>query len=145
MGYSFRLIARVLLYAPSYRHDCTYHDLCYTSRGALAGTRKVPNSVYFAHLWYKNRSNFTSTMNEKEGNVLFNNVLNTFYLRLYGIGQTVKDQSDSERRNQLSPIHELPFLLAARYLLCAPSHRQNSTHHGICYTSCVALAGTRNT
>ena len=39
MGYSFRLIARVLLYAPSHRQDCTYHSLCYTSRGALAGTR----------------------------------------------------------------------------------------------------------
>ena len=33
----------------------------------------------------------------KEGNVLFNNALNTFYLRLYGIGHMVKDHSDSER------------------------------------------------
>ena len=39
IGYSFRLTARVLLYAPSHRQDSTYHDLCYTSRGALAGTR----------------------------------------------------------------------------------------------------------
>ena len=39
MGYSFRLAARVLLYAPSHRQDSTYHSLCYTSRGALAGTR----------------------------------------------------------------------------------------------------------
>ena len=39
MGYSFRLIARVLLYAPSHRQDSTYHSLCYTSRGAMAGTR----------------------------------------------------------------------------------------------------------
>ena len=39
MGYSFRLTARVLLYAPSHRQDSTYHSLCYTSRGALAGTR----------------------------------------------------------------------------------------------------------
>ena len=39
MGYSFRLVARVLLYAPSHRQDSTYHGLCYTSRGALAGTR----------------------------------------------------------------------------------------------------------
>ena len=31
MGYSFRLAARVLLNAP-------YHGLCYSSRGALAGT-----------------------------------------------------------------------------------------------------------
>ena len=39
MGYSFRLAARVLLYAPSQRQDNTYHGICYTSRGALAGTR----------------------------------------------------------------------------------------------------------
>ena len=39
MGYSFRLTARVLLYAPSHIQDNTYHGLCYTSRGALAGTR----------------------------------------------------------------------------------------------------------
>ena len=34
----------------------------------------------------------------KEGNVLFNDALNTFYLRLYGIGHMVKDHSDSERK-----------------------------------------------
>ena len=39
IGYSFRLTARVLLYAPSHRQDCTYHGFCYTSRGALAWTR----------------------------------------------------------------------------------------------------------
>ena len=39
IGYSFRLTARVLLYAPSHRQDNTYHGLCYTSCGALAGTR----------------------------------------------------------------------------------------------------------
>ena len=33
MGYSYRLTARVLLYAPSHRQDSTYHSLCYTSRG----------------------------------------------------------------------------------------------------------------
>ena len=41
IGYSFRLAARVLLYAPSHRQDSTYHGLCYTSRGALAGTSNV--------------------------------------------------------------------------------------------------------
>ena len=39
MGYSYRLTARVLLYAPSHRQDNTYHGLCYTSRGAQAGMR----------------------------------------------------------------------------------------------------------
>ena len=44
IGYSYRLTARVLLYAPSHRQDNTYHGLCYTSRGALAGTRNIPTA-----------------------------------------------------------------------------------------------------
>ena len=46
IGYSYRLTARVLLYAPSHRQDNTYHGLCYTSRGALAG--KLINDEYSA-------------------------------------------------------------------------------------------------
>ena len=46
IGYSYRLAARVLLYAPSHRQDNTYHGLCYTSRGALAGTRNSSMGVY---------------------------------------------------------------------------------------------------
>ena len=38
----------------------------------------------------------------KEGNVLFNDTLNTFYLRLYG-RHMVKDHSDSEKGNLLPP------------------------------------------
>ena len=38
MGYFFRLAVRVLLYASSHRQDNTYHSLCYTSSGAVAGT-----------------------------------------------------------------------------------------------------------
>ena len=79
----------------------------------------------------------------KEGNVLFNDALNTFYLRLYGVGHMVKDHSDSERGNPLPP-HGLLFQFAARVLLYAPSHRQDSTYHGLCYTSRGVLAGTRN-
>ena len=41
IGYSFRLAARFLLYAPSHRQDNTYHGLCYTSRGELDGTRNI--------------------------------------------------------------------------------------------------------
>ena len=33
----------------------------------------------------------------KEGNVLFNDALNTFYLWLYGVKHMVKDHSDSEK------------------------------------------------
>ena len=39
IDYFFRLATRFFLYASSHRQDNTYHVLCYTSRGALAGTR----------------------------------------------------------------------------------------------------------
>ena len=37
-GLLFSIMARVVLYASSHRQDNAYHGLCYTSRGALAGT-----------------------------------------------------------------------------------------------------------
>ena len=94
MGYSFRLTARVLLYAPSHRYESTYHQ------------------------------------GRKEVNVLFNNALNTFYLWLYGIGHMVKDHSDGERGNLCCHMG-YSFRLAARVLLYAPSHRQDSTYLGL--------------
>ena len=39
----------------------------------------------------------------RERNVLFNDALNTFYLRLYGVIHMVKDHSDSEKGNPLPP------------------------------------------
>ena len=38
---------------------------------------------------------------ERERNVLFNDALNTFHLRLYGVRHMVKDHSDSEKGNPL--------------------------------------------
>ena len=46
--------------------------------------------------WYK-------YLGRKEGNVLFNDALNTFYSRLYGVRHMVKDHSDSEKGNPLPP------------------------------------------
>ena len=40
---------------------------------------------------------------KEEGNVLFNDALNTFYLRLYGVRHMVKDHLDSERGNPRLP------------------------------------------
>ena len=49
----------------------------------------------------------------KEGNSLFNDALNTFYLQLYGVGHMVKDHSDSERGNPLPP-HGLFFPISSK-------------------------------
>ena len=46
---------------------------------------------------------WTVQCSERERNVLFNDALNTFYLRLYGIRHMVKDHSDSEKGNPLPP------------------------------------------
>ena len=35
-----------------------------------------------------------------KGNVLFNDALNIFYLRLYGVQHMLKDHSDSERERE---------------------------------------------
>ena len=67
------------------------------------------NSVQWPNL--RDISQITPSVQQegrKEGNVLFNDALNTFYLRLYGIGHMVKDHSDSERGNPLPP-HGLLF------------------------------------
>ena len=122
IGYSYRLTARVLLYAPSHRQDNTYHGLCYTSRGALAGTRNssmvillsgmdILVDVMFVLLAGDEanpKQTWQQSLSFQEGNVLFNDALNTFYLRLYGVGHKVKDPSDSERGNPLPP-HGLLF------------------------------------
>ena len=49
----------------------------------------------------------------KEGSVLFNDALNTFYLRLYGVRHMVKDHSDSEKGNPLPP-HRLLFPIRSK-------------------------------
>ena len=79
----------------------------------------------------------------KEGDVLFNDTLNTFYLQLYSIRHMVKDHSDSKRGNLLPP-HRLLIPIAARVLLYVLSHRQDNTYHILCYTRWGALAGMRN-
>ena len=80
---------------------------------------------------------------ERERNVLFNDALNTFYLRLYGVRHMVKDHSDSEKGNPL-PAHRLLLSINSKvFFIYAPSHRQDNPYHGLCYTSCGALTGTR--
>ena len=48
-----------------------------------------------------------------EGNVLFNDALNTFYLRLYDVRHMVKNHSDWERGNPLTP-HRLLFPISSK-------------------------------
>ena len=109
MGYSFRLAARDHLYALSHRQDNTYRGLCYTSRGVLARTRNGSMGAPWmidptTHRTMSERSYHGATSRSctvvrdfrKEGNVIVNDALNTFSLRLYGIGHMVRDFSCCE-------------------------------------------------
>ena len=67
---------------------------------------------------HKKLEDFFNLNLRQEGNILFNNVLNTFYLRLYGVGHMVKDHSNSERGNPMSP-HGLFFPISSNgYFIC---------------------------
>ena len=82
IGYSYRLTARVLLYAPSHRQDNTYHSLCYTSRGTINSS---------VDSW------------RKEGNVLFIDSLKTFYLWLYVVRHMIREPFRfSEKKNAIA-------------------------------------------
>ena len=56
------------------------------------------------------------------GNVLFNDAVNTFYLRLYGVGHMVKDHSDSESRNPLPPHGLLVPISSKGSFICIIPH-----------------------
>ena len=68
-----------------------------------------------------------------------------FYLTMHSThfiyGYMASDDSDNEKGNLLPPYR---LLFPIRVLLYAPSHRQDNTYHGLCYTSRGALAGKRN-
>ena len=106
----------MLLYAQSHRQDSTYHSLCH-------------------QLW--------STGWNEDRNVLFNDALITFYLRLYGVRIWLRTILIVRKETHCRHIG-YSYRLTARVLLYAPSHRQDNTYHSLCYTSRGALARTRN-
>ena len=69
------------------------------------------NTFYcIKHIDNNHRDDFEG---RKEGNILFNDVLITFYLWLYGIRHMVEDHSDSKRENPLLP-HRLLFPISGK-------------------------------
>ena len=53
----------------------------------------------------------------KEGNGVFNDALNTFHLRFYGVRHTIQDYSDSERGNPLPP-NFVPLISSKGSFIC---------------------------
>ena len=50
-------------------------------------------------------------LGRKEEHILFNDALNTFYLRLYGVGHMVKDHSHSERGNPIGTVARVSWVI----------------------------------
>ena len=61
------------------------------------------NTIHVHNAMYTMQYNPCIQCNTRERNVLFNDALNTFYLRLYGVRHMVKEHSDSEKGNLLLP------------------------------------------
>ena len=88
-------------------------------------------------------SGFLCTHGKEERKCIFNDALNTFYLWLYGVRHWYKTPQIA--REKILCHHYIGYSFQiARVLLYTPSHRQDSTYHSLCYTSCGALAGMRN-
>ena len=106
MGYSFRLTARVLLYAPSHRQDSTYHSLCYTIRVIAQWVRPMkdrPDDPSH-HEWTLLPRSYISLP-------YINDALNTFYLVIW---HSTYKESLSERGNTLLSLHGLLFRISSK-------------------------------
>ena len=64
--------------------------------------------IFYAYYEYFSQTKEDLFNERKEGNVLYNDAFNTFYLRLYAVRHMVKDHTDSEKGNPLPP-HRLLF------------------------------------
>ena len=80
---------------------CLYSTQCNDDN-----SRVIYGIVKEGNVLFNDALNTFYLRDERERNVLFNDALNTFYLRLYGVRQMVKDHSDSEKGNPL-PSHRL--------------------------------------
>ena len=94
------------------RHIFIY---CYNTsdivKNKVKGNTLLP--VYGLLYLISSKGTFRYIILWKEGNVLFNITLNTFYLQLYGIRHMVKDHSNSERENPLLS-HGLLFPISSK-------------------------------
>ena len=103
------------------RSPCPHQHHRHSVLGYSYATSRLSSALckYTAQpLWWdsKQPKDITSFQNVqwlKEGNVLFNDALNTFYLRLYGVRHMVKNHSDSERGSPLPP-HGLRFTISRK-------------------------------
>ncbi len=72
---------------------------------------------------------------ERKKEVFYLTTHSTYFIYGYiGVSHMVKDHKDNERKPAAATQWSTPTEKAARDLLYVFSHRQDSTHHGLCYT-----------
>ena len=98
----------------NHRHKCLSCNYHHHHRRLVCRQKQVSKlksmSLYKKYL---NKCFKMQECRERERKVLFNDALNTFYLRLYGVRHMVKDHSDSEKGNPLPP-HRLLLLINSK-------------------------------
>ena len=119
--------------SPSLRGPSSNRKYWFGSRRACCWTMSNCRPMVLGSARRRKPDRYLVGYSVKEKNVLFNDALNTFYLRLYGFRHMVKDHSDSEKGTRCRHIG-YSYRLTARVLFYAPSHRQDNTYHGLCYT-----------
>ena len=77
----------------------------------------------------------------KRGNALFNDTLNTFYLRLYRVKYFVEDHSARQEPTTATTRGTLSHQQQGFFHMHHP--RQDSTYHSLCYTNHGTLVGVR--
>ena len=108
----------------TYRHRCYFIDVMFVTHRHRCYLINLMFFTYRDSCYLIN----SSLQGRKEGNVLFNDALNTFYLRLYGVRHMVKDHSYSEKGNPLPP-HWLLFPICSKGSFICTMPQQNITYH----------------
>ena len=75
----------------------TFHSKCFH----MTLTNQIPPVRFFTYVMSEGKKD--------EENVLVNDTLNTFYLRLYVVEHMIKIHLDSERGNPMPTLHEILF------------------------------------
>ena len=79
-------------------------NLCHLTAHTEPGTKVVGTPLVFQDR-FDHLKDLPRT-GRKEGNVLFNDALDTFYLRLYRVRHMVKNHSDSEKGNATASLNK---------------------------------------
>ena len=84
----------------------------------------MTHSTHFIYGYMASRHKVKDHSDSEKGErererILFNDTLNTFYLRLYGIRHMVKDHSDSKKGNLLPPHRLLLSINSKGSFICS--------------------------